>query len=93
MQGKSKYYYEYCRNKEECDCETSCDSRVPAYYVGRNGMMARDVVYQFDLSFNVGTAVTYCLRSKNKHSNGGIEDLKKAIAHLTFELEQLEDNQ
>tara|TARA_R100000655_G_scaffold102334_1_gene148094 strand:+ start:293 stop:562 length:270 start_codon:yes stop_codon:yes gene_type:complete len=89
MEGKSKYYYDYCRNK---DCECEDDERIPAYYIGKNGMMARDVVYQFDLTFNVGTAVTYCLRSKNKHNDGGKEDLKKAIAHLTFELEQIEDN-
>jgi hypothetical protein len=29
--------------------------------------MAKDVVSNFDLSYNIGTAVTYLLRAKNKH--------------------------
>ncbi len=62
---------------------------IPEYYKGKNGYMAKDVVSNFDLSYNVGTAVTYLLRSKNKHDDGGIEDIKKAINHLHFELEQL----
>ena len=53
--------------------------------------MAKDVVANFDLSYNCGTATTYILRSKNKHEDGGVEDLKKAIAHLKFELEILEN--
>lgn len=91
MEEKSEHYYDYCRNK---DCENDCDNdcKVPAYYVGKNGMMAKDVIYEFDLSYNVGTCVSYCLRSKRKHKDGGIQDLKKAIAHLRFEIEQLENS-
>jgi|TARA_R100000278_G_scaffold38353_1_gene34027 hypothetical protein len=89
--AKSKYFYDYTRNMP-CDEMLETDSKVPAYYVGRNGMMAKDVIYEFDLSYNVGTCVTYCLRSKRKHKDGGIQDLKKAIAHLQFELEQLENS-
>ena len=88
---KSKYYYDYCRNKEDCECENPCSSRVPAYYVGRNGMMAKDVINEFDLSYNCGTACTYILRNSKKHKSP-IECLKKAIAHLEFEIEQLENN-
>ena len=44
--------------------------------------MAKDVVANFDLSYNCGTATTYILRSKNKHEDGGVEDLKKAIHSL-----------
>ena len=40
---------------------------IPEYYKGKNGYMAKDVVSNFDLSYNIGTAVTYLLRSKNKH--------------------------
>ena len=32
---------------------------IPTYYKGKNGYMAKDVVENFDLSYNVGTAVTY----------------------------------
>ena len=64
---------------------------IPTYYKGKNGYMAKDVVTNFDLSYNVGTAVTYLLRSKNKHKDGGVEDIRKAINHLHFELDKLHD--
>ena len=64
---------------------------IPSYYKGRNGYMAKDVVSNFDLSYNIGTAVTYLLRAKNKHQDGGVEDIRKAINHLHFELDRLYD--
>ncbi len=99
MTKHNKYYYDFTRN---CTCGGAClckrienisidNPDVPDYYKGKNGYMAKDVVANFDLSYNCGTATTYILRSKNKHDDGGIEDLKKAIAHLKFELEILED--
>ncbi len=68
------------------------EKEIPEYYKGANGYMAKDVVQNFDLSYNVGTAVTYLLRSKNKHNDGGIEDIQKAINHLNFELDRLKDD-
>jgi|TARA_R110002012_G_scaffold147285_2_gene305716 hypothetical protein len=68
---------------------TMKDETIPEYYKGKNGYMAKDVVANFDLSYNVGTAVTYLLRSKNKHNDGGLEDIRKAINHLHFELDVL----
>jgi hypothetical protein len=62
---------------------------IPSYYKGKNGYMAKDVVSNFDLSYNIGTAVTYLLRAKNKHQDGGVEDIRKAINHLHFELERI----
>jgi hypothetical protein len=64
---------------------------IPKYYKGKNGYMAKDVVSNFNLSYNIGTAVTYLLRSKNKHNDGGVEDIRKAINHLHFELDRLYD--
>ena len=64
---------------------------IPEYYKGKKGYMVKDVVSNFDLSYNVGTAVTYLLRSKKKHKDGGIEDIRKAINHLHFELDELTD--
>tara|TARA_R100000781_G_scaffold13235_1_gene11469 strand:+ start:2719 stop:2997 length:279 start_codon:yes stop_codon:yes gene_type:complete len=68
---------------------TMKDETIPEYYKGKNGYMAKDVVANFDLSYNIGTAVTYLLRSKNKHNDGGLEDIRKAINHLHFELDVL----
>ena len=62
---------------------------IPEYYKGKNGYMAKDVVSNFDLSYNVGTAVTYLLRAKNKHNDGGLQDIRKAINHSHFELDVL----
>jgi hypothetical protein len=63
---------------------------IPDYYVGKvYGYEARKVVEDFDLSYNLATACSYLLRAKNKHSDGGVQDIRKAINHLHFELDKL----
>jgi len=67
--------------------------KVPHYYVGTNpkrNYQARYVVSDFDCTYNIGTAVTYCLRSSRKHDTP-IQDLYKAIANLEFEIERLKE--
>jgi hypothetical protein len=66
------------------------DKRIPHYYIGSNGYEARKVVSGFDLSYNIGTATTYLLRASRKHKSP-VECIKKAIAHLEFELEKIEE--
>ena len=66
------------------------DKRVPYYYIGRNGYEARKVCDNFDLPYHLATATTYILRSYHKHDTP-VDCLKKAIAHLEFELEKIED--
>ena len=68
------------------------DPRIPDYYIGDNGYEARRVVSGFGLSYNIGTAVTYLLRAERKH-NTPIDCIKKAIAHLEFELEKYEEQE
>ena len=64
---------------------------VPNYYVGKKlGYKAKDIVYDFDCSYNVGTSISYLLRCQRKHSSP-IECIEKAIHHLQFELEQLKN--
>ncbi len=46
------------------------------------------VIEDFDLSYNLGTAVTYLLRADRKHDSP-IECIQKAINHLEFELDKL----
>ncbi len=65
------------------------DHRIPHYYIGSNGYEARKVVEGFDLSYNIGTACTYLMRAEKKHASP-VECIKKAIAHLEFELEKIE---
>lgn len=87
MTEHNKYYYEYDRNTTAKE-----DDRVPSYYKGNNGYEARKVVSGFDLSYNIGTAVTYLLRAMKKHSKPQ-DCIKKAIAHLQFELDKIKDEE
>jgi hypothetical protein len=66
------------------------DNRIPDYYIGNNGYEARKVVDGFDLSYNVGTAVTYLLRAERKHDTP-IDCIQKAINHLEFELDKIKN--
>ena len=101
IKEKSKYYYDTDRNldnskqminpkmlltKEELGLE-----RVPEYYKGKNSYEARKVCDNFDLTYHLGTAVTYILRAYHKRDTP-IECLTKAIAHLEFEIEKYEQD-
>ena len=94
----SKYYYEYDRNMSTTlDTMTntdkhllSRDKRVPEYYKGKNGYQARKVCDNFDLTYHLATATTYILRAYRKHDTP-VDCIKKAIAHLEFELEKINE--
>ena len=63
--------------------------RIPSYYIGRRYKIeARKVIEDFDLSYNVGTAVTYLLIADRKHASP-IKCIEKAINHLEFELDKI----
>ncbi len=80
--SKSKYYYDYTRNTGEVVENT------PNYYNGIfKGIKANEVIDDFLLSYNLGTAVTYLLRAGKKPNNPKKQDIQKAIDHLKFELE------
>ena len=65
------------------------DNRIPNYYIGsRYKIEARKVIEDFELSYNIGTAVTYLLRADRKHDSP-TECIQKAINHLEFELDKL----
>jgi|TARA_R100000781_G_C4010029_1_gene103343 ribosome-associated translation inhibitor RaiA len=91
MTSKSRYYYEYNRNKShDVEVDYSVD-KTPSYYIGKTyGYEARKVVEDFNLSYNLGTAVTYLLRAENKHDSP-IDCIQKAINHLEFELDKLKN--
>tara|TARA_R110002012_G_C11454261_1_gene592090 strand:+ start:407 stop:673 length:267 start_codon:yes stop_codon:yes gene_type:complete len=64
--------------------------KEPSYYSGKKyNYSARKVVEDFDLSYNVGTAVSYLLRAGKKEGNPAEQDIHKAINHLHFELDKL----
>ena len=66
------------------------ETTEPSYYSGtKYGYSARKIVEDFDLSYNVGTAVSYLLRAGKKEGNPAEQDIQKAINHLHFELDKL----
>ena len=67
-------------------------NKIPEYYIGKTYKIeARKVVEDFDLTYNIGTAVTYLLRARRKHKSP-VECIKKAIAHLEFELDKIQND-
>jgi hypothetical protein len=65
-------------------------SKTPTYYIGKlKQIEAKDVVQDFQPdNYNLGTALTYLMRAGKKPNNPITQDIKKAIAHLEFELER-----
>jgi hypothetical protein len=62
----------------------------PTYYTGTMyGYSARNIVEDFQLGYNIGTAVSYLLRAGKKEGNPAEQDIQKAINHLHFELDKL----
>ena len=62
----------------------------PWYYTGTKfGYSARNIVEDFELGYNTGTAVSYLLRAGKKEGNPAEQDIQKAINHLHFELDKL----
>ena len=64
--------------------------KSPSYYTGIfHGIKANEIIDDYLLSYNIGTAVTYLLRAGKKPNNPKKQDIEKAIHHLQFELELL----
>lgn len=65
----------------------------PHYYIGKKyKYSARKIIEDFDLSYNCGTALSYILRSGKKEGNPASQDIIKAINHLKFELDKLDES-
>ena len=78
--------------KDELVLDYSKD-KIPNYYIGKvYGYEARKVIEDFDLSYNIGTATTYLLRAKRKHTTS-VECIQKAINHLEFELDKIKNEE
>lgn len=63
---------------------------IPDYYIGKTHKYeARKVVEDFELTYNLGSCLKYILRAGKKEGNPIIQDIQKAINHLNFELDRL----
>lgn len=61
----------------------------PSHYTEGRKYEPRKVIHDWGLDFNLGNAVKYISRAGRK--NDVVEDLKKAIQYIEFELEELEN--
>ena len=95
LQEDVKKHYEGVKNHHrivKADVDYGKD-KIPNYYIGKvYGYEARKVIEDFDLSYNIGTATTYLLRAKRKHSTS-VECIQKAINHLEFELDKIKNEE
>ena len=62
----------------------------PSHYQSKNGMEVIDVIESFDLGFNLGNVIKYCLRCGKK--NAEIEELEKAKWYLEREIQNRKAN-
>lgn len=61
----------------------------PSHYTEGRKYEPRKVIADWGLNFNLGNAVKYVSRAGRKGDK--IEDLRKAIQYIEFEIEELED--
>lgn len=61
----------------------------PSHYTEGRKYEPRKVIADWRLNFNLGNAVKYISRAGRKGDK--IEDLRKAIQYIEFEIEELED--
>ena len=58
----------------------------PLHYQSKSGQSALDIIHDFDLNFNLGNTLKYVIRAGKKPDAEKIDDLKKAIFYLEYEL-------
>jgi hypothetical protein len=61
----------------------------PNHYVGRAGLEARTVMWEFDLPRHLAAALKYILRAGKKDPAKEREDIEKAQEYLRIHLEEL----
>lgn len=96
MEESFDHFYEVTKVgalKESMEKPSYDIGSTPSYYIGdKKGIEAMDVVQDFNLNYQVGTAVTYLLRAKRKHDgNDYRQDIIKAINHLQAELDWFDE--
>ena len=61
----------------------------PAHYAAGRRYEPKDVIRDWNLNFNLGSAVKYISRAGRK--DDAIEDLRKAIQFIQFEIDYLKE--
>lgn len=75
----------------DCKAEETQNNSVkhPDHYEAGRKYSPVKVIHDWGLNFNLGNAVKYISRAGRK--NDAIEDLRKAIQYIEFEIEELEE--
>ena len=61
----------------------------PSHYLKGSGFEVIDVVNAWDLNFQLSNAVKYIARAGKKDPNKVIQDLKKAIWYINYEIDKV----
>lgn len=75
-------------NDESKNTESFNAVSHPAHYIAGRKYEPRKVIADWGLNFNLGNAVKYISRAGRKGNK--IEDLRKAIQYIEFEIEELD---
>lgn len=78
-----------CNGEEYFSLSESDIISHPSHYTEGRKYEPRKVIHDWDLNFNLGNAVKYIARAGRKGDK--VEDLKKAIQYIKFEIEELEE--
>lgn len=93
--NKAGYEVSYTKNKSDPDKPnqvTIKDNDIvshPNHYCEGRKYEPKDVIYDWGLDFNLGSAVKYLARAGRKEHNSKEQDLEKAIQYIEFELEEI----
>lgn len=67
------------------------DTIRPDHYGGEeNPLEVIKIIDHYNLNFNTGNAIKYIIRAGVKNPTRHVEDLKKAITYLEFEVKKVE---
>lgn len=81
------------RDRDTPKAPSGTDNNIshPSHYVDGRKFEPKDVIRDWDLNFNLGSAVKYISRAGRKDGNDILTDLKKARVFLGFEIEAIEN--
>lgn len=87
--GLNRCIYEEYTKSQNPEASTSNDIIAhPAHYTEGREYEPKDVIYDWGLDFNLGSAVKYISRAGRKDDI--VQDLKKAIQFIQFEIDAIE---
>lgn len=61
----------------------------PEHYCAGRKYEPKDVIRDWDLNFNLGSAIKYIARAGRKPENSKRQDLMKAVQYIEFEIDAL----